>query len=198
MVSSIGIRGRNFAMVAADTVFARSVVLMKNDQDKFSTIDNRIVMASTGDQGDAFRTSLFIAEKARFDALQNGIELSPRVLAHMYQGRVQGSLRERPLTTSTLIGGRTGDEYDLWFVDNYGAISSVPFYASGYASYFLYGIFDREYREDISLEEGVEILQKCVDLMKERILLDLDRFILKIVTGQGIESRVMTPQARAW
>jgi 20S proteasome subunit beta 4 len=197
MVSSIGIRGKNFVIIAADTTFSRSVVLMKNDQDKFRIIDNRIVVSSTGEQGDSFRTSLFVTEKALFDALENGIELSPKVLAHMYQKRVQGALRERPLATATLVGGRLADEYDLWFVDNYGAIASAPFYANGYASYFVYGIFDREYREDMSVEEGIEILQKCVNLIKERILLDLDRFILKIVTSQGIESRIIMPQARA-
>lgn len=194
MDSSIGIRGNGFVAIAADMKITNSVLVVKENQDKFQVLRDRVVMSIVGDQGDAFRTMLSTSEDALYEELQNGIELSPRVLAHMVQNRVHGSLRKRQLNISSIVGGKGPSGYDLWSIDKYGAISSEPFCANGYAAYFVYGIFDREYREDLTVDDALGIIQKCVNLLRERLVINLDGFMVKIVTDEGVSSRVLMPE----
>ncbi|KMV65555.1 proteasome subunit beta type-2 [Encephalitozoon cuniculi EcunIII-L] len=196
MDSSIGIKGRNFAIVAADTKISSSILVVKENHEKFQVIKDRIVMAMTGNQGDAFRTMLYVSESALYEEIQNGIELSPSVLAHMIQNKVHESLRRRQLDMSSIVAGRGPEKYDLWSVDKYGAISSVPFCASGYAAYFVYGILDREYSEDITIDAALSIMQKCVNLLKERLMINLEGFMVKIVTDDGILTRTLVPEIK--
>lgn len=194
MDCSIGIKGRNFAMVAADMKIATSIMVVKENHDKFQTLKNRIVVSATGDQGDAFRSMLSISEDALYEELQNGIELSPQVVAYMIQNKVHGGLRSRQLDVSSIVAGRGSEGYSLWAVDRYGAICSGPFCANGYAAYFVYGIFDREYSADLSLDDALEIIQKCVDLLRERLVINLEGFLVKIVTDDGVSSQVIAPR----
>ncbi|AFM98725.1 proteasome subunit beta type-2 [Encephalitozoon hellem ATCC 50504] len=196
MDSSIGIKGSNFAVVAADTRVSRSFLIIKENYDKFHTIKDKIVMSIVGDQGDAFRTILSVSESAQYEEIQNGIELSPSVLAHMVQSKVHESLRKRQLDTSTIIAGKGPQGYDLWSVDKYGAISSVPFCASGYAAYFVYGILDREYSEDITVDDALRIIQKCINLLKERLVIGLEGFMVKVVTDEGVLTKTLAPEIK--
>lgn len=197
MDSSIGVRGNGFVMVAADMKVTSSVLIVKEDQDKFRIIKDRIVMSATGEQGDAFRNLLFIAEDALYEEMQNEIELSPKVLAYMIQNRVHESLRKRQLDISSIVAGRGSEGYDLWSVDRYGAISSTPFCANGYAAYFVYGIFDREYKKDLTVEDALGIIQKCVNLLRERLVVNLEGFMVKIITDDGVSSRILVPEIKS-
>lgn len=197
MDSSIGIRGRNFAIIAADMKVTQSILIVKEDYDKFQTIKDKIVMSATGEQGDAFRNTLFVTEDALYEELQNGIELSPKVLAYMVQNRIHAGLRKKQLGVSSIIAGRGPEGYDLWSVDRYGAISSGPFCANGYATYFVYGILDREYKEALSVDDALSIIQKCVNLLKERLLINLEAFKVKIITDEGVSTRVIAPEIKS-
>lgn len=196
MDSAIGIRGSSFAMVAADTKITRSVLVVKENHDKFQAVKDKAVMSMIGDQGDAFRTMLYTSERALYEEVQNGIEITPSVLAHIIQNRVYESLRKRQLDVSSIVAGRVSDGYDLWSVDKYGAISSVPFCAGGYATYFVYGIFDREYSEDMTVDAALAMIQKCVNLLRERFVANLEKFVVKIVTADGIETRTLVPEIK--
>lgn len=196
MDSSIGIKGSNFAIVAADTRVSRSFLVVKEDYEKFQTIKDKVVMSVVGDQGDTFRTMLNVSESARYEEIQNGIEISPSVLAHMIQNKIHESLRKRQLDASTIIAGKGPEGYDLWSVDKYGAISSVPFCANGYAAYFVYGILDREYSENITVDDALRIIQKCINLLKERLIINLEGFMIKIVTDDGILTKTLSPEIK--
>ncbi|KAM0671208.1 beta type-2 subunit of proteasome [Ordospora colligata] len=197
MDTSIAIKGRNFAVIATDMKVARSVFVVKESQDKFVSIKDKVVMSATGDQGDAFRAMLSVSEKALFENIQNGIEPSPSVVAHIMQNRIHENSRKAPLNVSTMIAGKGSDGYELWAVDKYGAMSSVPFCANGYAMYLAYGIFDKEYSESLDIESALEIIQKCINLMRERLMISLESFMVKIVTDNGIITKTLHPQIKS-
>lgn len=48
-------------------------------------------------------------------------------------------------------------------------------------------MLDRYWRPDLSHAEGLELLQRCCDEVKKRIVVSNDHFIVKAVTEKGIE-----------
>jgi len=57
----------------------------------------------------------------------------------------------------------------LNWIDNLGTRASVPYCAHGYGAYYTMSIFDRYHRYDISFEEGVDIMQKCIFELEKRL-----------------------------
>lgn len=57
----------------------------------------------------------------------------------------------------------------LNWIDNLGTRATVPYCAHGYGAYYTMSIFDRYHRDDISYEEGVEIIRKCVFELEKRL-----------------------------
>jgi len=57
----------------------------------------------------------------------------------------------------------------LNWIDNLGTRATVPYCAHGYGAYYTMSIFDRYHRDDITYEEGVEIIRKCIAELDKRL-----------------------------
>ncbi|TBU03485.1 subunit beta of proteasome [Hamiltosporidium tvaerminnensis] len=193
MDSLIGIKGNDFVLIASDTVTKSSLLLIKDDENKFYKINSHLIMAYSGEQGDSFRNCSFTAEKVKFECLQNQIHATPSVVANVLQKKLHTALRKQPLSTSCLIAGKTPESFSLYQVDTYGAISSSKYFSLGASSYFTYGILDKNYHEGITLEQALSTLQECVNVLKKRFVLDIPTFIVNIVRDSGIESLSLKP-----
>lgn len=51
METSFALTGKGYVIVAADTTAARSIVKMKNDQDKVKEVSSHLLMAYSGEPG---------------------------------------------------------------------------------------------------------------------------------------------------
>jgi 20S proteasome alpha/beta subunit len=57
----------------------------------------------------------------------------------------------------------------LDWIDNLGTRADVPYGAHGYGAYYTMSIFDRYHRDDISYEEGLDIMRKCITELEKRL-----------------------------
>lgn len=88
-----------------------------------------------------------------------------------------------------LIGGfdvKT-NKPELFWIDYLGAMASLPYGAQGYGAYFCTSLMDRYHHPDMDLEEGKELLRKCIQELKVRFIVNLPKFIVKAVTKDGIQ-----------
>lgn len=60
MDTLIGLRGKDFAVVAADKYACSSIVRMKNDEDKVLTVDDDKLLALSGEVGDRVQFGEYI------------------------------------------------------------------------------------------------------------------------------------------
>jgi len=62
-----------------------------------------------------------------------------------------------------LIGGCDPDEgCSLHFIDYLASCVQVPFAAHGYGSYFVLSLLDRWHKPDLTKEEAMELLKRCM------------------------------------
>ena len=73
-------------------------------------------------------------------------------------------------------------------MDYLANFSRVKFGAHGYAGAFISSVFDREYKENMTEEEGVEVIKKCIHELKSRFLISQPNFTVKVVNKDGIKS----------
>lgn len=97
------------------------------------------------------------------------------------------ALRKGPYQTNLLLAGfDKPDEVSLYHLDYMAAMAKVNFSAHGYASNFILSIFDRDWRAGMTVDEGLDVLRKCVNELHTRFLISQPNFVVKIVDKDGV------------
>lgn len=113
---------------------------------------------------------------------------NPRNLSFIYLLSLQlaTALRKGPYQTNLLLAGydeHTGPE--LYFFDYLAAFSKVTFAAQGYAANFVLSVFDREWKQGLSLDQGLDVVRKCLHELRTRFLISQPVFVVKVVDASG-------------
>jgi len=140
----IGLKGKDFVLLAADTTAGRSIVVFKKDQNKMYELSSKLLMAVVGDGGDTVQFAEYIAKNIQLYRMRNGYDLSVSGAANFTRRNLADSIRSsKPYQVNLLIGGH--DESDgpgLYYMDYLGSKADVPYTAHGYGSYFVLGLLD--------------------------------------------------------
>eukprot|EP00123_Amoebidium_parasiticum_P022716 comp9335_c0_seq1/m.4414 comp9335_c0_seq1/g.4414 ORF comp9335_c0_seq1/g.4414 comp9335_c0_seq1/m.4414 type:complete len:194 (-) comp9335_c0_seq1:67-648(-) len=184
----IGITGKDFTLVAADKMAARSILVMKSDQEKMLPLGDHTIILLAGEQGDCTNFGEYIQANVRLYAMKNGTPLSTHAIANFTRGELAKSIRSRsPYQCQVLIGGYEGTgEAVLYWLDYLGTMTKVPFAAHGYGSNFTLGLLDRKYKPDITLDEAVSALKACFAELKTRFLINLSDYTVRVVDKDGV------------
>lgn len=87
-----------------------------------------------------------------------------------------------------LLGGYdpTSSTPELYWLDYLGTLSAVPYAAHGYGAYFSLSTMDRYHRPDMTLEQGLDLLRKCVNELETRFIVNLGDFTVRVVDKEGV------------
>ncbi|XP_078537277.1 proteasome subunit beta type-2 [Lissotriton helveticus] len=184
----VGIKGKDFVLVSADTVSASSIIKMKEDHDKMFKMSEKILLLCVGEAGDTVQFAEYIQKNVQLYKMRNGYELSPAAAANFTRRNLADYLRSRtPYHVNLLLAGY--DEHDgpsLYYMDYLAALAQAPFAAHGYGAFLTLSILDRYYKPDLTREEAVELLRKCVEELQKRFILNLPSFNVRIIDKDGI------------
>ena len=61
----------------------------------------------------------------------------------------------------------------------------VNFGAHGYAANFILSVFDRDWKKGLSVEEGLDLVRKCIHELHTRFMISQPKFFVKIVDKDG-------------
>lgn len=186
MDTLIGIRGKDFAVVAADKYACTSIVRMKKDEDKVLTVDDDKLLALSGEIGDRVQFGEYIRKNIHLYRLRSSIKLSTTAAAQFARQQLAYFLRQSPYNVNMMVAGCDEGGASLFWVDYLASMVSVTKGAHGYAGYFVEGLLDRWCRDDMSEEEALEVLRKCKRELSNRFLVAQTDFIVKIVNKDGI------------
>uniref|UniRef100_A0A4W5MAF3 Proteasome subunit beta n=1 Tax=Hucho hucho TaxID=62062 RepID=A0A4W5MAF3_9TELE len=184
----IGIQGQDFVLVAADNIAANSIIQMKQDQDKMFKLSDKILLLCVGEAGDTVQFAEYIQKNIQLYKMRNGYELSPKAAANFTRKNLADYLRSRtPYHVNLLLAGF--DETDgpgLYYMDHLSALAKAPFAAHGYGAYLTLSILDRYYRPDLTRDEAVDLLKKCIEELNKRFILNLPSFSVRLIDKEGI------------
>jgi len=173
--TTVGIIAGDKVVLAADKRATAGTLIASRRVRKIVKITDYAAMTVSGLVADAQALADLVREEARFYALTNGRELSVRGIATLLSN-ILFSSKWFPYLVQLIVGG-----YDskprLYTLDPYGSITEDNFTATGSGSPVAYGVLEDYYREDLSVEEAIEIAKKAI---RAAILRDA-------ATGDGID-----------
>eukprot|EP00029_Vermamoeba_vermiformis_P013160 TRINITY_DN807_c0_g1_i1.p1 TRINITY_DN807_c0_g1~~TRINITY_DN807_c0_g1_i1.p1 ORF type:complete len:193 (-),score=38.41 TRINITY_DN807_c0_g1_i1:143-721(-) len=183
--SIFGLVGKDYVLLVADAVQARSIVVLTEFEDKILPLDSHKLFAMSGEHGDRIQFSQYIQKNMALYYYRNNLELTTHAAANFTRRQLADALRQNPYQVNSLLGGFDKEGPSLYFLDHLAALHKVPFAAHGYAGYFLYGLLDKLYKDGLSVEEGVEVVRQCVKELQTRMVLNSPKYLAKIVDANG-------------
>ncbi|BGP55730.1 hypothetical protein JCM8202_005705 [Rhodotorula sphaerocarpa] len=189
MEVAFGITGKDYVLLASDTSAARSIVKMKGDEDKQKEVGKHLVIAYSGEPGDTVHFAEYIERNLRLYQIRNHIPLRPPAAASWIRNQLATSLRSRkPYSVNLLLGGYdpTAAVPSLYWIDYLGTLGTVPYAAHGYGAYFALSTMDRWHNPEGTLEDGLDLLRKCISELETRFIVNLGGWSIRVADKDGI------------
>jgi len=179
----------DFVMVATDQTNARSIMVMKEDEEKVVNLSDRLVMAISGESGDTNQFAEYIAKNIQLYKMRNGYELSPSAAANFTRRNLADYLRSKtPYTVNLLIAGFDieTNKSQLYFMDYLASMINAPYAAHGYGGFFTTSIMDQHYKPDMTRQQAYNLMMECVKEVQKRLVLNLPNFAITVVDKDGV------------
>ncbi|CAN8095785.1 unnamed protein product [Discula destructiva] len=167
----------------------RGATILKAADNKTRPLNKHTLMAYSGEAGDTVQFADYIQANAQLYSMRNETDLSPSALANFVRGELATSLRSRkPYNVNLLLGGVDPITHkpSLYWLDYLASLASLPYAAHGYAQYYCLSILDKHHHPDITLPQGIKILNMCADELNRRMPIDFKGLTVKVVTKDGI------------
>ena len=178
-------------MLAHDDTAARSVLVMKQNQEKIFKLEDNLAMVVCGDSGDTVYFGEFIQKNMVYYRIKNGYSLSPSAAANYTRHEMAKRLRQYPNLVNLIMGGvdPKTKKTSLYFMDYLGTLADVSYTAHGYGSYFALSILDKYHHINMTVEETEDLLLKCILEIQKRLVINLPSFSYYIINEDGISEK---------
>jgi proteasome beta subunit len=141
------------------------------------------VAGSVGDAESLMR--LMQAEAALFE-INNDEKMSPKAVAVLLSNILQGN-KIFPYLVQLLIGGYDG-KAELYTLDPVGGLIKEDMAATGSGSPMAYGVLEREYNKEKSVEENIPVALRALKSALDRDTASGDGVELVTITKGGFKS----------
>ncbi|GMH53135.1 hypothetical protein TrRE_jg9060, partial [Triparma retinervis] len=186
MDSIIGVKYNGGVIIAADSNNARSILVYQHNLDKIAQIAPNAILGLSGPNADLVSFSEYISKNLKLYSLSNpGQDLSTKATASFCRNTLAVALRKGPYQVQTLLGGWDASpasedgEGSMYFLDYMGSLQKVNYGIQGYASNFALSVLDREWKEGLTKEEAIKIVDNCINVLDTRFLISQPTFTIK-------------------
>lgn len=183
----LGIQTQHEVLLVTSRMLSRGISTMKADDNKVMVCNDHTALAFSGEPGDAVEFVDFIKANVQLYGFRNNTELNSNAIASYAREQLAQSLRTRkPYQVNILVGGNVDGEPLLYWIDYLGSKVKLPYAAHGYASYYVLSTLDRWWKPTLTLEQGVELAERCVNELQHRMPIDFKGCDVHVVSKDGV------------
>ncbi|NWR39220.1 PSB4 protein, partial [Tachuris rubrigastra] len=189
--SVLGVKFEGGVMLAADTVGSYGSLARFRGISRLLRVNDCTVLGASGDYAD-FQYLRQVIDQMVIDEelLGDGHTYSPRAI-HSWLTRVMYNRRSKinPLWNTVVIGGFSGGQGFLGYVDMLGVAYEAPTLATGFGAYLAQPLMREvlEKKQSLSQEEARDLLERCLRILYYRDARSFNRYELATVTEKGVQ-----------
>ncbi|VEU23063.1 DEKNAAC104090 [Brettanomyces naardenensis] len=184
----LGIRAKDGVILATSKAFTRGISVLKATDDKTRILNDYNILGFTGEGGDTTQFADYIQANIQLSTMREGTELNSKAIASYVRYELAKSLRTRkPFQVNVMLAGLDKrEEPFLSLIDYLGTRVDLPYAAHGYAAFYTMSLLDRHYTPDISVEDGLKLLDMCEKELVKRFPMEFKGLLVKVVDKKGI------------
>ncbi len=181
--TTVGIIAGDHVVLAADKRATAGFMIASRRVKKIVKLTDYAAMTVSGVVADAQALADIIREEARLYEMTHGRRLSVKGIATLLSN-ILFSSKFFPFIVQLIVGG-----YDetprLYTLDFFGSITEDKYTATGSGSPVAYGVLEERYRDNITVDEAVEI---AVQAVRSAMLRD-------VASGDGVDVVIIGPNS---
>jgi proteasome beta subunit len=189
MTTIVGLKGKDFVILGSDETISAGFFATDYDMKKVAKLDDKIYLGMAGSVAtcqmfvDLLRQ--IIKEYKRKDIPYTVKTIANYFSKLLYYNRYDSRMG---FIGEYILGG-IDEEPQLYTYDPIGGTSKTKYGAWGSGCIFAYSILDAEYNENITKEEGFNLVLKALKAAGKRDLYSakIPRFYIVIITKEGVE-----------
>eukprot|EP00245_Coleochaete_scutata_P005207 TRINITY_DN18575_c0_g1_i1.p1 TRINITY_DN18575_c0_g1~~TRINITY_DN18575_c0_g1_i1.p1 ORF type:complete len:259 (-),score=33.58 TRINITY_DN18575_c0_g1_i1:254-1030(-) len=187
--SVLGIKYKDGVLMAADTLASYGSTKRFKAVERLKAVNSNTLLGASGEMSDFHAILTMLEDLTTVDsAWDDGNTLGPQEITS-YLNRVMYNRRNKfdPLWNSLVIAGVRDAEIQLGVVTMIGVHYSDSFVATGFGNHLAIPIFRTEHRDDMTEEEGIKLLEKCMRVLYYRDKQSSNKIQIAKVTAAGID-----------
>ncbi|KAI3513518.1 hypothetical protein L1887_20853 [Cichorium endivia] len=186
--SVIGIKYKDGILMAADMGGSYGSTIRYKSVERMKQVGKHSLLGASGEISDFQEILKYLDDLILNDNMwDDGNSLGPKEV-HNYLTRVMYNRRNKfdPLWNSLIIGGvKNGNKY-LGSVSMIGVHFEDNHVATGFGNHLARPILREEWREDLTFEEGVKLLEKCMRNLLYRDRSAVNKLQIAKITDEGL------------
>ncbi|GER49123.1 proteasome subunit beta type [Striga asiatica] len=186
--SVVGIKYKDGILLAADMGGSYGSTLRYKTVERLKPVGRHSVIGASGEISDFQEIMRYLDELILYDNMwDDGNSLGPKEV-HNYLTRVMYNRRNKfnPLWNSLVLGGiKNGQKY-LGTVSMIGVHYEDNHLATGFGNHLARPILRDEWNENLTYEEGVKLLEKCMRVLLYRDRSAVNKLQIAKITEEGI------------
>ncbi|EHY66428.1 20S proteasome subunit beta 4 [Nematocida ausubeli] len=186
MDALFGVAGKDYVILACDTMYRNNILVPKSDHNKCIEINNKSAVISGGNLGDCDRVVQGVLEGLRYESIAHGLNITEKVFASALQMEIHSKLRKAPVEVSSIAGGISEGSGQIYMIDQYGACSSYKHMATGYCAPFFLTKMKMCHTSEMDVEQTVELMKEIYEGIKKRLVLSYGTLHFCAITAEGI------------
>ncbi|KAK1610519.1 hypothetical protein QYE76_034192 [Lolium multiflorum] len=197
--SVIAMKYKDGVIMACDTGASYGSTLRYKSVERIKAVGKHSLIGGSGEFSDFQEILRYLDELTLSDHMwDDGNSLGPKEI-HAYLTRVMYNRRNKfdPLWNSLVLGGvkkgPKGDEKYLGMVNMIGTHFEENHIATGFGNHMAVPILRGEWREDLTFEEAVKLIEKCLLVLLYRDRSSINKFQIAKITTEG--STIYPPYA---
>ncbi|KAJ7567705.1 hypothetical protein O6H91_01G002600 [Diphasiastrum complanatum] len=185
--SVLGIKYKDGVLLAADMAGSYGSTVRYKSIHRLKAVGSHAVLGASGEISDFQQVTQYLDELVLNDYMwEDGNKLGPQEI-HSYLNRLMYNKRNKfdPFWNSLVLGGvENGQKY--LGVNMIGVHYKDNHVATGFGNHLARPMFRNEWREDLTLEEGVKLLEKCLLVLFYRDRSSINKFQIAKITEEGV------------
>jgi len=188
--TTIALKCKDGIVLAADKRAGAGIIVDKRTQKVFKITDN-IALTMAGVASDAQLITKLITAELSLMKIRKEREVTVKEAAHLLSGIVYNNIRRPsmiPGISHFLLGGKDIAGFHIFDIYPDGSLSEcIDFLSSGSGSVMAYGVLDTLYKENMTIQEGVQLAVKAINAAIQRDMNSGDGIDVFIITQEGVK-----------
>ena len=189
--TAAGLKTRDAVVLASDRRINYGIFIMSRNAKKVFVIDDRIGIAFSGLYGDL--AGIYRIMEAEYRFMEHALGHKPPVYAMAKRlSLILYSYKLYPFMIEAIVGGLDYEgKPKLYVLDALGSITEDRFAAIGSGASVAIGYLEEHYREDLSLEDAMDVASKAIRVAMERDPSTGDGIDVVAITRGGVKRKTI-------
>ncbi len=185
--TTVAVRVNGGIILGTESQATMGYLVASDTAPKILQITDHTAMTISGSVADAQQLVNSVRAIAQLEALEKGRELSVKAISRLTSSILFRN-RMFPLIAMLIVGGVDDEGGHIYMLDPLGSmLEEEEFTATGSGSVVAYGVLEDEYRKDMSIDEGKQLVMRSVNAARKRDIASGGSIQIAVADSKGVE-----------